>query len=136
MKRSFARLAVLMFALPAMLALGGCSKNMSDLEQWVATTKARPGGRIDELPTVEPYASHAYSSSEERSPFVAQRRARQAAANTGPRPDTNRNPEFLESFPLDTLRMVGSLQNSGETYALVQGGRRPDPPRSAGQLCR
>lgn len=102
------------------LGLGGCSKDMSDLEQWVATTKARPGGRIDELPTVEPYASHTYSSARERSPFVAEQRMRQAETGNGLRPDSNRNREFLEGFPLDTLRMVGSLQNAGETFALVQ----------------
>lgn len=104
----------------ATLGLGGCSGDMSDLEQWVTTTKARPGGRIDELPTVEPYASHTYSSARERSPFVAERRVRQAAAGNGLTPNRDRNREFLEGFPLDTLRMVGSMQNAGETYALVQ----------------
>lgn len=120
MNRSLIRLVALMIVAPATLGLGGCGGDMSDLQQWVAQTKARPGGRIDELPTVEPYASHVYSSANERSPFVPEQRARQAAGNTGPKPVENRNREFLEGFSLDTLRMVGSLQNSGETYALVQ----------------
>jgi type IV pilus assembly protein PilP len=111
------RLAAL---LAVALSLVACSGDMTDLEQWVATEKARPGGRIDELPTVEPYASYTYSSVNERSPFVPEQRVRQAASSSGPKPDSNRNPEFLESFPLDTLRMVGSLQNGGNTYALVQ----------------
>ena len=104
----------------AVAALTGCSKDMTDLEQWVSKTKARPGGRIDELPTVEPYASHTYSSAQQRSPFVPERRLRQATNDNGLRPNRDRNREFLEGFPLDTLRMVGSLQNGGETYALVQ----------------
>ena len=114
------RATVAVTAAFALLGLSGCSKDMSDLEQWVKTTKARPGGRIDELPTVEPYASHTYSSSNQRSPFVPEQRLRQAAVGNGLRPDRDRNREFLEGFPLDTLRMVGSLQNGGQTYALVQ----------------
>ncbi|MFK7888302.1 MAG: pilus assembly protein PilP [Gammaproteobacteria bacterium] len=101
-------------------SLGACSGDMTDLEQWVSTEKARPGGRIDELPTVEPYASHTYSSVRERSPFIQEQRVRTSPTANGPKPDSNRNPEFLESFPLDTLRMVGSLQNGGNTFALVQ----------------
>jgi len=99
--------------------LTGCGGDMSDLRQWIQTTKAQPGGRIDELPTVKPYASYTYESGGMRSPFVPEQRLRKNA-NSGIRPNSNRNPEFLESFPLDTLRMVGSLQNGGNTYALVQ----------------
>jgi type IV pilus assembly protein PilP len=29
--------------------------------------------------------------------------------------------EFLEQFPLDTMRMVGTLQLEGRNYGLVQG---------------
>jgi type IV pilus assembly protein PilP len=29
--------------------------------------------------------------------------------------------EFLEQFPLDTMRMVGTLQLHGRNYGLVQG---------------
>lgn len=99
--------------------LVGCGGDMSDLQQWITATKAKPGGRIEPLPTVEPYASYAYQSDNIRSPFVPEQRLRQNTGN-GIRPNSNRNPEFLESFPLDTLRMVGSLQNGGDTYALVQ----------------
>ena len=32
-----------------------------------------------------------------------------------------RSREFLEQFPLDTMRMVGTLQLQGRNYGLVQG---------------
>ncbi|MFK8015762.1 MAG: pilus assembly protein PilP [Gammaproteobacteria bacterium] len=106
----------------ASLGLGACGGDMTDLEQYVGEVKARPGGRIDPLPTVEPYASYGYASNNLRSPFVPEKRLRQAGpASNGIRPNENRNREFLESFPLDTLRMVGSLQNGGNNYALIQG---------------
>jgi type IV pilus assembly protein PilP len=38
----------------------------------------------------------------------------------GTRPDPNRSIEFLEGFPLDSLRMVGTLDISATMYALVQ----------------
>jgi type IV pilus assembly protein PilP len=44
----------------------------------------------------------------------------QAVAGTGPRPDPNRRREELEQFPLDTLRMVGILEQNNEIWGLVQ----------------
>ncbi len=38
----------------------------------------------------------------------------------GPRPDIDRTKEFLEEFPLDSLRMVGTLASSGDYTGLVQ----------------
>ena len=39
----------------------------------------------------------------------------------GVRPDVKRPREFLEQFPLDTMRMVGTLALQGRNYGLVQG---------------
>ena len=58
-----------------------------------------------------------------RSPFAiqeAETEPTQAVAGTGPRPDPNRRREELEQFPLDTLRMVGVLEQYNETWGLVQ----------------
>ena len=55
-----------------------------------------------------------------RSPFVPD--TPQATGNSvgGTRPDASRSREFLEGFPLDTLRMVGTLDISDTVYALMQ----------------
>ena len=45
-----------------------------------------------------------------RSPFLP----------SGPAPDSERNREYLEQFPLDTLKMVGTLRVGGQMYGLVQ----------------
>jgi type IV pilus assembly protein PilP len=37
-----------------------------------------------------------------------------------PGPDRNRNREPLEEFPVDSLRMVGTIDFNGHTYALVK----------------
>jgi type IV pilus assembly protein PilP len=112
----------LVLALVAASALAACTGGMDDLEQYVKEVKAKPGGRIEPLPEIKPYESFTYSASNKRSPFVPD--TPDVAGNGGPgggvRPDTNRNREFLEQFPLDTLRMVGTLEASNTFFGLVQ----------------
>lgn len=111
------RLAIVALA----LALGACAKDYSDLEEYIAEVKARPGGRIEPLPQIQPYETFVYSASNLRSPFAPAVEDRpEAISASGIRPDRNRPREFLEQYPLDTLRMVGTLNMGGTRYALVR----------------
>jgi type IV pilus assembly protein PilP len=109
-------------ALAALVCLGGCGGNTDDLRAWIDEIKARPGGRIEPLPQMQPAPKFAYEPGDRRSPFVPDlpqiRRSDNPDAVQGP--DTNRPREFLEQFPLDTLHMVGTLNTRGTTYGLVQ----------------
>ena len=107
------------FALAALCASGlaGCSGRDAELSNFIEATKKEPGGRVEPLPEVKPYDSYVYASSSLRSPFVPG--GSRGAAN-GPRPEVQRNREFLEQFSLDTLKMVGTLKLSGQSYGLVQ----------------
>ena len=100
------------------LATASCSSGQSDLEKWIAETKKKPGGRVQALPEVKPYESFVYSASGMRSPFQPQ--GPNAGAAAGLRPSTRRNREFLEGFPLDTLKMVGTFKVGSNFYGLVQ----------------
>ncbi len=101
--------------------LTGCGGSKSDLEKYIDTVKARPGGRIEALPQVKPYETFSYAAESLRSPFVpGQSQGR--AGITGPRPDSARPKEYLEQFPLDTLSMAGTLSQGKATYGLVQTG--------------
>lgn len=104
----------------AVLALSGCSGDMDELHEKVTEVRNRPGERVEPLPEIKPYESYAYTASNLRSPFVASAPARSDIANAL-RPDVKRPREFLEQFPLDSLRMVGTLQQQGREYGLVQG---------------
>ena len=104
----------------AVLSLSACSTGMDELRQKVAEIKARPGEAIEPLPEVKPYEAFAYNASNLRSPFVPTAPTRSDVAG-GVRPDVKRPREFLEQFPLDTMRMVGTLQLMGRNYGLVQG---------------
>lgn len=121
MKASLTRVLCTLFF--ATVALGACSGDMDDLDQYINTIKARPGGRIEPLPEITPYEVFTYIADAEghRSPFVPD--SPQAAAGMaagGTRPDPERSREFLEQFPLDTLRMVGTLQLGETHFGLVQ----------------
>ena len=105
------------------LGLAGCGGDTDDLDKYVNEVKARPGGRIDPLPEITPYEIFTYIADAEgvRSPFVPDTPQATAGRGVGgARPDLDRSREFLESFPLDTLRMVGTMYIGETTYALVR----------------
>jgi type IV pilus assembly protein PilP len=115
----FAKLLKIVVAVFIASALVGCSSDKDDLAIYINEVKARSGGRIEPLPQIKPYETFTYNSETKRSPFVPDSAVRDPGP-TGPAPIVNRNKEFLEQFPLDTLAMVGTLNTEGKNYGLVQ----------------
>jgi type IV pilus assembly protein PilP len=113
-QRPLACLAVLAALVVGLLA--GCSGRDADLDRFIDATKKEPGGRVEPLPEVKPYEAFTYTDQELRSPFVP---GGSGGMNSGLRPDSKRNREFLEQFSLDTLKMVGTLSLGGNRYGLV-----------------
>jgi type IV pilus assembly protein PilP len=101
------------------LGLSGCSGDMDELQQKVAAIKSQPGERIEPLPEIKPYETYSYNASGLRSPFVPTAPAADLAGSV--RPDAKRPREFLEQFPIDSMKMVGTLTLDGKNYGLVQG---------------
>src|SRR6185503_3240815 len=103
-------------------ALSACGGRDDDLRAYIDEVKARPGGRIEPLPPVEPAPTYAYAPGARRSPFTpdAPQRRLSNDPNAVDGPDQNRPREFLEQFPLDTLRMVGTLADRRASFGLVQ----------------
>ena len=113
------RFAGIIVLVAAAGTLGGCGANMDELDAYINDVKKRPGGRIQPLPEVTPYEPFAYEADNLRSPFqpdTAQVVTNAAGAITI---DENRIREYLERFPLDSLAMVGTLEQQGVNYALV-----------------
>ena len=106
----------------AALGLAACGSDMDDLDSYINSVKARPGGRIEPLPEITPYEVFTYVADAEglRSPFVPDTPQAAGPSAGGASPDPDRPAEFLESFPLDTLRMVGTLDINETVYGLVQ----------------
>jgi type IV pilus assembly protein PilP len=110
---------ILLSCLTGMSLLVGCSGDMDDLKKQISDIRARPGDRIEPLPEIKPYEAFIYGVSNMRSPFVPSAPSG-ADLTTSIRPDIKRSREFLEQFPLDTLKMVGTLEQQGRKYGLVQ----------------
>lgn len=107
--------------------LSACGGDMSDLERFIDETKTRHIGKVDPLPEFPPYQTFEYAAADIRDPFKAQTDIGSAqiaeVEYNGPRPEATRRKEVLESFPIDSLKMVGLLQQKSQTWGLV---RDPD----------
>ncbi len=110
------------------LLLGGCAeKNMGDLKQFVAEVKSRKAGHIEPLPEIKQIETFTYVSEGRRDPFasaVEERDAESVNVANGLSPDFDRRKEELESYALDSLRMVGLLEQEGTAWALVRNQER------------
>ena len=111
-------------ALFACLWLAGCSgEEHSDLRQFVKDSDKLPHGRIPPLPEVKPYEPYTYSAFDLTDPFKPRKIEPPKGAGGGLAPDLNRRREPLEAYPLESLRMVGTLEQKKQMFALV---RAPD----------
>lgn len=106
----------------ATLVLGGCSgEQHSDLRQFVKESDNLPRGRIPALPEAKIYDPITYNAFDLLDPFKPRKIEPPKAAGGGKAgPDTTRRREPLEAFPLESLKMVGTLQQKKEVFALVK----------------
>lgn len=110
------------FFLAVILAASGCSRDITDLQEFIAKTRAKHLGSVQPLPQFKPYQNFIYSASDLRDPFEAafEADADESAEMNSLRPNTNRVKEPLENFPLDTLRMVGILEQHKQVWGLIK----------------
>lgn len=104
------------------LILAGCGGNdTSDIEQFVAEQNKTVRGNVEPIPEVKPYQPFAYQAFELPDPFKPRKlQPKTADGGSGIKPDLNRPKEALENYPLESLKMVGTLQRDGATYAIVK----------------
>ena len=114
--------AVPIFA--SLLILAGCSQDQfADLRE--AMEKAGTGTQpaLEPLPPVKPQVVFSYEPGDTPDPFKP-RNLKQSKNGGAFQPDLSRPKGPLEQYPLDALRMVGTMSKSGVQYALV---RAPAP---------
>jgi type IV pilus assembly protein PilP len=114
----------LILASLVMGVLGGCSSEMDDLKRFVRESDKGLPRRIDPLPAVKPFEPFTYEGFDLPDPFKPRKLAApREGAGGGIAPDLNRRKEPLESFPLEQLKMVGTLTQGKDTYALVRADK-------------
>jgi type IV pilus assembly protein PilP len=108
------------------LVMLGCNNNVNDLNEFLAHQKTKPIKPIDPLPQLTPREVFEYNANTSRDPFsndleVNNEGDQQSmlVVEGGEGPDFSRRKEFLESYPLDSLLMVGTYQQDEDYWALV-----------------
>lgn len=107
------------------LALTGCGseRHLDEVKQFVKESDNLPRGRIEPLPEVTPYVPFEYAAFDLLDPFVPRKiQAAQPPKRDpkDPRLDPTRRKGPLEAFPLENLKMVGTLQQKKDVFALIK----------------
>jgi type IV pilus assembly protein PilP len=103
--------------LSVLLLFSACSNDTSNkTKHYVDSVKARSAKPIEGIPEIKKYKKFTYSAANLRNPF---KRQKQDVAPIGQQPDLNRPKQPLEAFPLDSLKMVGSLTQGRRIWAIV-----------------
>lgn len=120
------RRPTLMLALAAGALLAGCGDgDVRAVRDWMEQVRRDTRPSVKPLAEPKDFIPYAYAAKEATDPFdqnkLLAELARTAAASHNPnQPDQQRPRELLETFPLDTMQMVGTLQKGGAGYALLQ----------------
>ncbi len=125
----FRALATILVVCIPLASCGGGS--MADLRSYVAEIKTRPGTRIEELPPIQPYVVYTYPCDgaiqcvDPFEPFYLEPPRPTGDGGTtvsdnGISPDFDRNREELENYPLDALRMMGTLEKGEQFWAILR----------------
>lgn len=105
------------------LILTACGGDgMDDLREFMRTAHADKKPKIEPLPEIKPAESYQYSATDLSDPFAAAnlRPTLSAKAAGGAQPDANRRHEPLEDYPLDSLKMVGTLSRGAQVWAVIE----------------
>lgn len=109
-----------------MVSLSGCgSDDFSDLTRYIAEVKARPKEAIKPLPEIKVIEPFLFKPEGLRDPFKPleqpeQNEGTDVSTASGIKPDTTRRKEELEAFPLDGLKMVGTVNMKSNLWGLVK----------------
>lgn len=78
-------------------------------------------GKVDPLPEVKPYEPFTYAATDLPDPFKPRKLTPPAGGGKGGiQPPRDHVKQILENYPLEGLKMVGTLQQGKLTFALVK----------------
>jgi type IV pilus assembly protein PilP len=108
----------------SVILLSACGKSgLDDLKVYVDDTIAsESGGNIEPIPTFSPYKPFDYNANLLRAPFdkpVVIVDALKLVSKSSVKPDENRLKQYLESFNVESLIMVGTLEKDNQLFALL-----------------
>ncbi len=111
------------------LALVGCGASSEDeLRGWMSEQKRQTQPRVTPIPEPKLFKPESYAQISAVEPFSKEKltqalkgESNQATSNAAlVAPELARRKEALESFPLDAMALVGSLNKGGQPVALIK----------------
>jgi type IV pilus assembly protein PilP len=117
-----ARLAAL---LGMTLMLAACGANHEELQQWMEQQRREVRPNVTPLQPPKKFDPQPYASAQAVEPFSSQKltvaiKQESRQPNSLLSGELNRRKEPLEAYPLDNMRMVGSLAKGGQPFALLK----------------
>ncbi len=111
----------------SLLGLTGCGDGgIENVKEWMTDVKRQTKIAIPKLTEPKKFTPFAYSAKDSVDPYnpiklaAAFAKLKPPSNNALKAPDPDRRREPLEAYPLDVLKMVGTLQKPGLNYALLQ----------------
>lgn len=122
--------SVCLLAILAVATLSGCSRGITsepgdapNLKKWVENANNQKPEPLDPLPTLTKFEAVPYTVGANRDPFDPKVMV-DTSSTTQLRPDDSRPKHTLETFSLDSLKMVGTMGENGRLEGLVQAPDR------------
>ncbi len=119
------RTTALLTVLLASTLVAGCSDDQDELRSWMEQQRREAKPSVKPLQAPKKFDPEPYTSAQAVEPFSGQKltvalkqEARQP--NSLLSAELNRRKEPLESYPLDSMSMVGSVNKLGQPYALLR----------------
>ncbi|RBA24847.1 pilus assembly protein PilP [Herminiimonas fonticola] len=111
-----------------LVGLFGCGDGgIHDVSQWMKEVRQQTRVSIKPLSEPKKFTPFSYDAKGREDPYspnkLAVALAKSKKDGGSIRPDLERRREALESYPLDNLRMVGTLAKPGLTFALLQADK-------------
>jgi type IV pilus assembly protein PilP len=110
-------------------SLLGCADNENqEIKQWMDDTRREAKVQIPKVSEPKKFIPFAYGGRNQVDPYNPSKLAlalakMQSKSGSSFKPDLDRRREPLESYPLDNLKMVGTLQKPGLSYAILQADK-------------
>ena len=115
--------------LAAAVLVAGCgSSGQEEVQKWMKDQRANTKPHVTPIPEPKKFTPQAYTQEGATDPFsnvkLTQALKRESAQSTSNAalvaPELARRKEPLEAYPLDTMKMVGSLIKEGQPVALLR----------------
>lgn len=123
--RSKPRLSQWALALLSSAMLAGCGADLGELQQWMDQQKREAKPNVPPLQPPKKFDPQPYTVADAVEPFSTQKLAvalkrDERAPSSLLAGELKRRKEPLESYPLDNMNMVGSVNKQGRPFALLR----------------